>query len=55
MMVIRGYDEKHFITNDVGTKRGQNFIYPYNVIMSAMHEWHDGDMNLGAKKVIVMR
>jgi len=54
MMVIKGYDEKHFITNDVGTKRGQNFIYPYNVIMSAMHEWNDTDMNLGAKKIIVL-
>ena len=54
MMVIKGYDEEHFITNDVGTKRGHNFIYPYEVIMSAMHEWHDTDINLGAKKVIVL-
>ena len=54
MMVIKGYDEKHFITNDVGTKRGQIFIYPYKTIMPAMHEWNDTDMNLGAKKVIVM-
>lgn len=54
MMVIKGYDEKNFITNDVGTKRGHNFIYPYNTIMSAMHEWDDEDISLGAKKVIVM-
>ena len=54
MMVIKGYDEKRFITNDVGTKRGHNFIYPYKTIMSAMHEWHDTDINLGAKKVIVL-
>ncbi len=54
MMVIRGYDEKHFITNDVGTKRGENFIYPYETIMSAMHEWHDTDINLGEAKVIVL-
>lgn len=54
MMVIKGYDEKHFITNDVGTKRGENFIYPYQTIMSAMHEWHDTDINSGAKKVIVL-
>ncbi len=55
MMVIKGYDEKHFITNDVGTKRGHNFIYPYETIMSTMHEWHDTDINLGAKKVIVIK
>ena len=54
MMVIKGYDEEHFITNDVGTKRGESFIYPYQTIISAMHEWHDEDINLGAKKVIVL-
>jgi hypothetical protein len=54
MMVIKGYDEEHFITNDVGTKRGENFIYPYETIMSAMHEWDDTDINLGQKKVIVI-
>lgn len=55
MMVIKGYDEKNFITNDVGTRRGQDFIYPYKTIMNAMHDWHDTDISLGAKKVIVMR
>ena len=54
MMVLRGYDEKNFITNDVGTKRGEDFIYPYERIMGAMHEWHDADINLGAKRVIVL-
>lgn len=55
MMVIRGYDRKNFITNDVGTKRGQNFIYPYQTIISAMHEWDDKDINLGAKRIIVFK
>ena len=54
MMVIKGYDEEHFITNDVGTKRGENFIYPYETIMSAMHEWHNTDIYRGDKKVIVL-
>jgi len=54
MMVIKGYDEKNFITNDVGTRRGQNYAYPYETIMSAMHEWDEDDINLGAKKVIVI-
>ncbi|MBN2087954.1 C39 family peptidase [Candidatus Peregrinibacteria bacterium] len=54
MLVIKGYDEKNFITNDVGTRRGENFIYPYQVILSAMHEWHDDDIKLGAKKIIVV-
>ncbi len=53
MTVLRGYDEKNFITNDVGTKRGENFIYPYEIIMGAMHEWHDKNIDLGAKRAIV--
>jgi hypothetical protein len=40
MLVVRGYDETHFITNDVGTKRGENFIYKYDVLMNAMHDLH---------------
>lgn len=54
MMVIKGYDEENFITNDVGTKRGENFIYPYETIMSAMHEWDDEDINMGGQKVIIL-
>ncbi|MFH0821035.1 MAG: C39 family peptidase [Candidatus Peregrinibacteria bacterium] len=55
MMVIRGYDDEHFITNDVGTKRGANFVYPYKRLLNAMHEWHDEDIDLGAKNVIVLQ
>ena len=55
VMVIKGYDEKNFITNDVGTRRGENFIYPYETIMSAMHDWHDEDINLGERRIIVVR
>ncbi|KKT72779.1 MAG: hypothetical protein UW70_C0100G0009, partial [Candidatus Peregrinibacteria bacterium GW2011_GWA2_44_7] len=41
MLVIRGYDETHFITNDVGTRHGENFIYSYDVLMNALHDWDD--------------
>ncbi len=54
MMVIKGYDEKNFITNDIGTRRGKDFKYPYETIISAMHEWNENDINLGTKKVIVV-
>ena len=53
MLVIKGYDEESFITNDVGTKRGHNFIYPYKTIMSSMHDY-DTDISMGEKRVIVM-
>lgn len=53
MMVLKGYDSKNFITADVGTKRGQDFIYPYATIMNALHDYNMSDIRLGAKKVIV--
>jgi hypothetical protein len=54
MMVIKGYDEKNFITNDNGTRMGHDYLYPYETIMSAMHEWNEENIDLGAKNVIVM-
>ncbi len=41
MLVIIGYDNKkqEFITNDVGTKRGQGYRYKYNVFMNALYNY----------------
>ncbi|MCF6276453.1 MAG: C39 family peptidase [Candidatus Magasanikbacteria bacterium] len=44
MLVIRGYDEKksEFITNDPGTKRGEEFRYSYSTIMSSLRDYKTG-------------
>lgn len=55
MLVIKGYDDKHFITNDVGTRRGQDFMYTYETVMEAMTDWGTLDLNLGVKKVLVVK
>lgn len=52
MLVIKGYTDDQFITNDPGTKRGNNYAYDIDVIMSAMGDWNDGDPANGAKRVI---
>ncbi|MDO8648337.1 MAG: C39 family peptidase [Candidatus Peregrinibacteria bacterium] len=39
MLVIVGYDDSQFITQDVGTKRGENYAYDKGVILSAVHDW----------------
>jgi len=54
MMVIRGYDPVNFIVNDIGTRRGENFIYPYKTLMNSMHEWNEEDILKGARKVIIV-
>ncbi|MFH0780275.1 MAG: C39 family peptidase [Parcubacteria group bacterium] len=37
-MLIRGYDEKYFYTNDVGTRKGDNYKYDYATIINAIHD-----------------
>lgn len=55
MLVIRGYDEEYFITNDVGTRLGENYQYTHDVLMNALHDWHDTDISTeGEKKVLVL-
>jgi len=53
MMVIRWYDDRYFYTNDVGTRRGENYPYSYQTILDANHDRAD-DINQGAKKMLVI-
>lgn len=54
MMVIKGYDadKMQIVTHDVGTRHGANYVYSWSVIENALHDWHDTDIELGAKKII---
>lgn len=63
MLVVKGYDEDEFITNDVGTKRGDGFRYKYDKLISAIHDWDhqladggmtDEEMARGRKALIVV-
>lgn len=54
MLVIRGYTKDTFITNDPGTRHGQNYAYDIDVFMNAIADWNNGDPEHGAKRVIVL-
>lgn len=55
MLVIRGYtDNGYAITNDPGTKRGEGYAYTWDLLLSAIHDWNDGDVENGAKVVVVV-
>jgi hypothetical protein len=61
MLTITGYNDWEFITNDVGTKNGEAFVYDIDVLMDALHDWHpdadlydDGILN-GGKRVLVLQ
>lgn len=54
MLVIKGYDEKNFITNDVGTRKGNSYVYKKEVLIKNMHDWNKTDIHKGGKKVLVL-
>jgi hypothetical protein len=53
-LIIRGYTEDSFITNDPGTQFGKNFVYKYHELMNAIHDWNDGDVPNGRSAVLVV-
>lgn len=54
MLVIRGYTEEGFITNDPGTRHGEAYVYPYAQLMHALHDWNDGDVESGLPMAIIV-
>lgn len=64
MLVIRGYDSKSFITNEVGTNtKGEAYKYSYQTILNSVHDWNheladdemtDEEMALGEKVMVVV-
>lgn len=58
VLVIVWYNESFFLTNDVGTSRGENFAYSYETIMDAMHDLvpnGEGDILDGEKRILVLQ
>ncbi len=55
MLVVRGYKKGYLITNDPGTRKGEDYVYTDSVIMNALHDWNGGDVQNGAKVMIIAR
>lgn len=56
MFVITGWNEKEFITNDPGTRKGHNYVYTYKTIYDATGNWNHGDhaVDLSDKRMIIV-
>lgn len=55
MLVIRGFTQGgQFITNDPGTYRGEGYLYDFDTIMSAMHDWNGGGEITDGKKIVLV-
>lgn len=63
MLLIKGYNDTEFITNDPGTRKGNSYKYPYERLINAIHDWNpalakdsmtDAEMVLGEKVIVVV-
>jgi len=63
MLVVRGYNESEFITNDPGTRKGEGYVYKYQTLINAVHDWNhemaeggmtDEEMEQGRKVMIIV-
>lgn len=56
MLVIRGYADGNFITNDPGTRRGEEYVYSEATIMNAIHDWTGSydTVETGPKVILVV-
>lgn len=39
MLVLKGYDETGFITNDPGTRKGKDYKYTFDILLEANGDW----------------
>ncbi|MBU0981729.1 C39 family peptidase [Patescibacteria group bacterium] len=54
MLVIKGYNapKMQIVTNDVGTRNGENYVYSWDTISEALHDWNDEDITQGTPRII---
>ncbi len=53
-LVIKGYNETEFITNDPGTQFGENFKYKYDDLMKSIRDWNNGNVKEGRRVILVI-
>lgn len=51
MLVVTGFTQTQFITNDPGTKRGSSYAYDQVILLNGIHDWTgSGDTIFQGKK-----
>lgn len=54
MLVVRGWTQDMIITNDPGTRKGEEYQYAPDVLYNSIHDWNGGDVENGRKVMIVI-
>jgi len=52
MLVITGYDTNGFITNDPGTRKGEDYRYSFDNLYDSIHDWNPNNILDGEKKYL---
>jgi hypothetical protein len=55
MIVVIGYKNGYFITNDPGTRNGKSYLYKEDLLFAAAHDWNGGDVKHGQKVAIMLQ
>ena len=54
-IVVRGYNEKGFITNEPGISKGEGYVYSAEMLINAVHDWTGDDSTIqNGKKVAIV-
>jgi hypothetical protein len=54
MLVVTGYDDTYFYTNDVGTGHGERYPYPHQFLIDAIHDWVGQDERIAEGRKAMM-
>lgn len=54
MLVINGFDSEkmQIVTQDVGTRNGEDYVYSWQTIKNSLHDWNEDDILLGDARII---
>lgn len=51
VLVVKGYKGDKLVTHDVGTRRGEDYVYAWDVLEPALHDWNE-PINSGEKRIL---
>lgn len=54
MLVVRGYTPTQFITNDPGTRNGMQYVYDFDVLLKAAHDWTGDPETITSGKPVML-
>jgi hypothetical protein len=54
MLVIRGYTSTSLITNDSGTRKGENYTYTFTTLNNATVDWNHATNDIDPSKSVII-